>query len=294
MTTRMGQPEHILQQPVIQYQNNFGIPGLSFAGQGAPENPILLVIAAAKVGKTTLALSLNDWPNVGDRPLVLAFDKVGFDSLAQFAPVAGLKVKDQPGLSIWDKTETALQSLENAFLHSKVKTPFSTIVVDCASTMIDLFLQDAMKKDFKDPRQAWGEVFKQANKVMWRLMDLNKPLVFLSWLKEGYAEVTGSGPAKRTTYKLGGAQIDGGFRAKISGVATQILYLDKVKQGANAPGVGADGYVRVLHTRTYNNVEAGGRLTQYLPEPCSPNLAYVFNCITKREVIQSGPGSTAP
>src|SRR3989304_8723540 len=86
---------------------NYGIPGLTYAGQGAIEPPILLIIGKEKSGKSSLALTLFDWPSPGCRPLVLAFDALGFDSVAQFAPCPGIKVKDQPGLTFWDKTNVA-------------------------------------------------------------------------------------------------------------------------------------------------------------------------------------------
>ncbi len=260
----------------------YGIPGLTYAGQGAVEPPIILVIGKEKCGKSTLALSLFDWPQQGNRPLVLAFDALGFDSVAQFAPCPGIKVKDQPGQSFWEKTNNAITSLENHFRGNR--TPFSSIVIDCASTMVDKFMQEGRNMGARDPRQAFGYALNNANQVLWRLAELGKPLIWLSWLKEGFLETTGSGPQKRSKSVLGGAQIEGSFRAKLTGRATQVVILEKVKQG-NVQGADAEGYTRIFHTRTYDNIEAGGRMSQYLPEPCPANLSFMLNQIMTRQVV---------
>lgn len=266
---------------------NFGINGLTYAGTGVAEPPILLVIGPEKCGKSTLSLSLFDWPNQGDRPLVLAFDALGFDSVAQFGSCPGIKVKDQPGLSFWDKTTSALTTLENAFVHSRRATPFTSIVVDCASTMADKFLQEARAKGNKNQLQDFGEALKHSMEVLWRLIDLGKPLIFLAWLREGFSETSGSQGQKKTVTKMGGALIEGQFKTRLAGRATQILYLEKVKQGANAPGADREGYVRIFHTRPYNNVDAGGRLSQFLPDPCQAHLGYVLTqLITGRQQQQ--------
>lgn len=266
---------------------NFGIPGLTYAGQGSIEPPIILVIGPEKVGKSTLALSLYDWPHQGCRPVVLAFDALGFDSVAQWTanigPCPGIKVKDMPGLSFWDKTNCALTNLENAFRSGR-QTPLSSILVDCGSTMVDKLMQEGRAQGGRDPRQAFGYALNKANEVLWRLSELGKPVIWLAWLKEGFMDVQGSGPQKRQKMVLGGAQIEGSFRAKLTGKATQVMILEKVKHG-NVPGADSEGYIRQFHTRTYNNVEAGGRLSQFLPEPCPANLGYVLSQITQGRQI---------
>jgi hypothetical protein len=273
--------------------DNFGIQGLTFAGQGAVEPPILLVIGKEKCGKSTLALSLFDWPNQGDRPLVLAFDALGFDSTAQFAPCPGVKVKDQPGLTFWDKTNNAITNLEQVFRSGR-RTPFTSLLVDCGSTMVDKFMQEGRGMGARDPRQAFGYALNKSNEVLWRLIELGKPLIWLAWLKEGFMDVQGSGQAKRTKMVLGGAQIEGSFRAKLTGKATQVIILEKVKQ-LGAQGADAEGYVRQFHTRTYDNVEAGGRLSQFLPEPCPAHLGYVLSLLTQgRPLATQAPQQLMP
>lgn len=272
--------------------DNYGIPGLTYAGQGAVEPPILLVIGKEKCGKSTLALSLFDWPSQGCRPLVLAFDALGFDSVAQFAPCPGIKVKDQPGATFWDKTNVAISNLETTF-RSQRQTPFTSIVVDCGSTMIDKFMQEGRAQGARDPRQAFGYALNKGNEVLWRLAELGKPIIWLAWLKEGFMETQGSGQGKRSRQVLGGAQIEGSFRAKLTGKATQVMILEKVKQG-NVQGADSEGYTRIFHTRTYDNIEAGGRLSQFLPEPCPAHLGYVLNLLTQGRTMNTSVQQLIP
>lgn len=275
------QQQQVIQTPYQQAMDTYGIPGLTYAGQGLVEPPILLVIGKEKCGKSTLALTLFDWPKQGDRPLVLAFDAVGFDSVAQFAPCPGIKVKDQPGATFWDKTNSAITSLENAFRGGNRRHPFTSILCDCASTMVDKFLQEARGALGGDPRRAFGDALNKSNQVMWRLIELGVPVIFLAWVKEGYLHTEGSGQAKRSKYVLGGAQIEGSFRAKLTGKATQVMILEKTKV-AGAQQVDAEGFTRVLHTRSYDNIEAGGRMSQFLPEPAPAHLGYILSLLMNR------------
>lgn len=260
---------------------NFGIAGLTFAGQEAPTAPILVVEGGEKVGKSTTILSLINWPQQGNQPLVLAFDDAGVDSIAQMGyPVACVKVSKQPGLNTWGKTQSALTQIENAFRSRKSTFPFTSIAIDCGSTMTDVFYREASKgmTNAGEKLSAYGAVLEQSREVMWRLYEIGVPTIWLCWLKEPYEE-TKNGVKKFT---LGGPLMTGNFKALLAGRASQILYLEKNKVGVNVAGADAQGYVRQFHTRTYKNVEAGGRYSQFLPEPCTANLGWILTMIMTR------------
>jgi hypothetical protein len=197
-----------------------------------------------------------------------------------------------PGSTYWEKTNNALGSLEaafstgSAFADPEKQYPITSIVVDCASTMCEKFYAESLRsKKAKDPRQNYGEVKTWATEVMARLDELNVPTIWLSWLKEPQIEEESlGGGAKSKRVILGGPNIVGSFRTVLGGKAHQILYLEKVKPPPGAtiekhPDLCSDGWIRRLHTKTYANIEANGRYTTKLPEPCPPDLAWILNQI---------------
>lgn len=234
------------------------------------------------VHNSTLTTTLYDWPAKGKMPLVLAYDAAGVDSCAQFGfNVPHIKIKDQPGNSFYEKSLNAIANLKQVFAAGRQRAdfPFSTVVVDCASTMTDRFYEEATiaKKGVK--LQAYGDVLDFSKRVMWSLLELGVPTIWYSWLKDAFVDESGEGPQKRRKTVMGGPLITGNFKATLAGKATQMLLLEKQNVGTGQPGTDAQGYRRVLHTRTYNNVECAGRYSQFLPEPCEPNLAYILHQI---------------
>lgn len=259
--------------------DNFGIPGLSLAGSEDPESPIIIVEGGEKVGKSTTAISLVNWPNQGNYPLILAFDAAGVDSCAQMGySMPCVKIKDQPGLDNWQKTQSALTSIENAFKNKKNNFPFTSLVIDCGSTMTERFWRDASKGKTNpgEKLQAYGTVLEQSKEVMWRTLEIGVPVIWYTWIKESYQDQK----TKRQT--LGGPLLVGNFKAVLAGKASQILLMEKVKNGIGSAGADAQGYVRQFHTKTYSNIEAGGRYSQYLPDPCPPNLGWILTQIMSR------------
>lgn len=264
-------------------QNNFGIQGLTYAGQTPPEPPVIVVVAKEKVGKSALTLSLFDYPNPGDQPLVLAFDASGPDSCAQLSnrPVAVIKVGQQPGSTFIDQTRFALDQIENCFRSQRHN--FTSIVVDCASTMTARFFNESASKK-TNKQQAYGDVLDWSSNIMWRLIELGVPTIWLSWLKEPYVEEK-NGKIVKT--HMGGPQMTGNFRGLIGGKATQILYLEKFNGGPNNPNADGQGYVRQIHTRPVQNINCDGRYSFKLPEPCPPDLGYVLRLIGTPNATQA-------
>ena len=253
-----------------------GIAGVTISGVTAPEAPNILVISAAKIGKSTSTITLFDWPFEGNRPLVLAFDAHGVDvCAARGFGVPHIKIKDRPGATFWDKTKDALQQVEIGFRNRGPKFPYTSIVVDCASTMCEQLFQEIPVAT--DPRQQYGELLSRATQIYNRLAALGVPVVWHAWLQEAHLETTSSGGGKKTKLIMGGPLILGGFKAKLAGRSEQVLLMTMEKVGVGVAGADEDGNLRQFRTKPHNNIVCDGRFSQYLTDPCPPNLAYVLN-----------------
>jgi len=257
------------------------IPGVSMSGTTPTEPPTIMVLGLPKVGKSTLAASLIGWPEPGMMPLVLAYDSTGPDSCAALGyPVPALKVRDQAGATWMDKSRAALGNIEAA-VRSGESAPFGSLVVDCASTLIERLHEDAARLNKNpDPRSTYGIILEQSKEILSRIHDLGLPVIWLAWLRESYIEESGEGPNKKRRQVLGGPLITGNFRARLAGTVHMITVLDKINVGPNAEGADAMGYRRVLHTRTWNGIEAGGRYN--LPEPFPAHLGLVLDAVMQR------------
>lgn len=249
-----------------------GIPGITFTGTVPNEPPIILVVGPEKIGKSTTAISLIDWPRPGAQPLIIAFDAGGPDSCAQLGyQMSVLKVKDQPGINMSDKTIRAAEIVARAFKSApRDQYPYTSIVIDCASTLVDKLFADALPR-YKSQLQVYGEVKNVAERFFGIITEIGVPTIWYAWLKEPYED--------NKTKKLmeGGAKITGAFKNTLAGRATNIVMLDREKHGVGAVGADAQGYVRMFHTRTYNNIALGGRYA--LPEPCPPHLGMILQTI---------------
>lgn len=249
-----------------------GIPGIVFTGSIPNEPPIILVIGAEKIGKSTTAISLIDWPRQGAMPLIIAFDAGGPDSCAQLGyQMHVLKVKDQPGMNMADKTLRLAQTVSNAFKAvPRDQYPYTSIVIDCASTMVDKIFADVAPR-FKNPLQAYGELKRVSEGFFNIITEIGVPTIWYAWVKEPYEDT------KTKKMMEGGAKITGAFKSTLAGRATNIVLLDREKHGEGAPGADAQGFVRMFHTRSYNNIALGGRYA--LPEPMAPHLGMVLHTI---------------
>lgn len=254
------------------------VPGVTLTGTYPQEPPLLLVIGHEKSGKSTLSTTLVNWPKQGDMPLIIAADASGPDSCAKLGfqmPV--LKIKDMPGRTFWEKTQAALNGVEGAKRAGQL--PCTSIVIDCASTLAEkLHMEDVRENPSADPRKNYGAVLTQTREFMHRILDLGLPTVWLAWLREPQVEekVLPNGRRSKTT-RLGGANIVGGFRNILAGKASMILPLEKVNVGQGQPGADETGYARCLHTRTWDQIEGGGRYSHLFPEPAPAHLGWIIN-----------------
>lgn len=254
------------------------IGGVSYASQLAPtEPPLITVVAMPKSGKSSLVPTLYDWPDEGDRPLVIAFDKTGPDACAQLGyAVPFVKVADLPGKDIFAKSEACISNLEDVYI-TKGKRPYSSIVVDCGSTQAASYW--TATSGTSNSQQRYGIVLDRCVDFMDRLRELGVPIIYLSWLAEPWLEERGS--KSNNTYQAikhpGGLHIRGSFKEQLAGKSMMILLLDKTKPAPAVKDRDADGFKRVFHTREYNDVMCGGRYK--LPEPMTANLGVVLSMI---------------
>ena len=261
-----------------QNGNGFAIPGLTYTGSTPSEPPFLLVIGDAKVGKSTTAITLFDYPKKGDQPLVIAADPTGPDSCSKFGyRVATLKIRDMPGVSYKDKVKATITAIEQGIMNG---TRPGSIVLDCVSTLIERLLSDEQQTSKNpDPRAAYYPAELELRGVMNRLQDLGLPIIFLAWLKEGgvYDIRTPTGQ-KGKRLVLGGASVMGDkMRALVAGKPHMILLMQKVKVGIGQPGADDQGHIRQFRTATYDNIECGGRYS--LPDPSPAHLGWCLNAI---------------
>ena len=256
---------------VEQLRQSIGLVSLC-EGKIPTERVRLLVIAGPKAGKSCLATTLFDWPNKGDRPLVIALDETGPDSCAQLGyAVSAIKINDARLVgNNWARIQSILQRVEDAFARGRRDGiwPYSSIVVDCGSRLLDKLLEDM--KDAADERQRFGYALKAAMQFFERLSDIGVPLVFLAWLEPSL--VVKNGSKSKGTYSvtrhLGGPMISGSFKHRLAGMCEVVLYMEKQKVVPKTPGADKDGNLRVFHTRMTDFVECGGRFP--LPEPVTP------------------------
>lgn len=281
------------------------IPGVSWAGEGGVEPPQLLVLGPEKSGKSTLSTTLIGWPEPDKYPLVLAFDPTGPDSTAGInLPVPVLKVKNESGATYWDKTQSAIAKIERPFLMGK--RPYGSIVVDCGSKMSDhVFADSRGMRKAKDPRQNYGELLERSGEVYQRLSQLGVPVIWLAWLREPWEEQSENQHGQKVKrLVLGGPLMMGQFRSRLAGSVNQILVLEKKKIAYPAgtpieqamrlyPGMCADGWVRVFHTKTWANIEAGGRYGA-IPEELPAHLGSFLDLVMKRGAHAPPPPAFAP
>lgn len=257
------------------------IPGVAPVSSHSTTAPILLVISYEKTGKSSLPVSCVNYPKPGMQPLVLAADPNGPVSCLNLGyAVPHLRFIDMPGRTYADKVRAALDRLEQ---HASLRDEVGVVFTDCVSTMTEKLLDDAKRHSKNpDPRSHYNDVLVVFREYVHRLFDLNIPQVWLSWLEEPSTVEEKTPAGGKTMRKIpGGPSILGRkLRAFVGGRADHILMLEKVKYGTSAPGADSEGYVRVLHTRPYHEINAGGRFSHLLPEPCPANIGQILAAIT--------------
>lgn len=242
---------------------------------------------------TTAITTLRDWPEPGMDPLVLAFDPHGPDACVRlgYHPHA-MRIRDLPGNSTFDKTKAAL-----AMLHQNidyVKRRYGAVVIDCASTMVMQFHDDAKNtpknRNNPDTRAPYFELGLYVKEVIRKVMDLQLPNIWLAWLMEGSTSSEkdqSTGQQKKST-EMGGPDIMGRkVRNWIAGTSHHNFVLEKyrVAKGGVDPWGGKcddEDFVRVIHTKPWGLINAGGRYSHLLPDPAPANLGWILSQITGR------------
>lgn len=271
MTTPIAGPQPYGPLPAIR--------GISLT-DSSEAVPIILVIAPEKAGKSTLGVSLVGYPEPGKEPLYIPFDENGPDSCLKLGYVPHkMKPSAFPGQRLWDRTRSLLNELEQQ--QQAIRARYGAFIVDCASTMVDKLHEDSRRYSGNpDPRSHFGEALMQSKEFMNRLTSIGLPTIWLAWLREPEmieSKTSSGGKSKRML--LGGPNIIGNFRNMLAGKAHHILILDKQKIGVGQPGADEDGYVRMFHTRPWENINAGGRYSHVLPEPMYANLGMILQMI---------------
>ncbi len=250
------------------------IPGVVLSGDKPSSAPIILVIAREKTGKSTLAATAFDWPNKGDRPLVIAADESGPDAAAQIGVrLPHIKVKDEPGERYKEKLSFLAGKLETHFANGK--KPYSSLIYDCASTSADKLIDEAHRFGGNpDPRSHYGDMNTAMRSFFFRMVDLNVPTIWLAWLRE--PETVKEKGASR--FVPGGAQIAGvKFRELLSGRAHVIALLEKNIAKPNDPNASSDGFVRTFRTKQYAGINCETRYR--LPNPMPANLGLLLHYV---------------
>jgi hypothetical protein len=275
------QPQPIQQAPAPMPTGSV-IPGVTVVHDSSGMVPQFLVIAREKTGKSTLGTTLVNWPRPGMHPLFFAFDTSGPNSCLKlgYQPHV-MKVLQMPGIRTIEKTRDALTRLENNMVN--LRQMYGSIIVDCASTMVDFLHEDGRKSKNPDPRSHFGDALMWSREVMHRLVQLGLPIWWLSWLREPETveEKIGNDVKETKVKRLipGGPNIIGNFKAVLSGKVQHIFILDKLNMGVTHPAADEDGFVRVFHTRDHMNVRAGGRFAHLLPPMMPAHCGQVLNLV---------------
>jgi hypothetical protein len=278
------------QQPAPKVEPVFSspFPGIRAVTGNEDLVPQLLVIAREKEGKSaTAGVTLVGYDN--KEPLFYAFDSSGPNSCLRlgYRPKV-LDVNRLPGVTTQMRNREGLKMLETN--PNALKAQFNAIIVDCGSTMVDRFHEDARRtSNNPDPRSHYGDALLAAKETMHRLAALGLPVIWLSWLKEAElveepAKVPG-GPKSRRMIP-GGPNILGNFRTMLAGRVMHTLILEKQNVGVGAQGADEDGFVRVFHTRDWQNIRGGGRFSHLLAPQMQANMGAVLWAIKHSQQVR--------
>lgn len=258
------------------------IQGIASVDARSNDAPIVLVVAKEKFGKSHLATTLFGWPTQNHQPLIIAWDKTGPDSCIRsgYSPHAIYPHK-MTGANHVQRGRAVLQLLEQNV--TAIKQQYGAIVVDCLSTFSYGLLEEARRfSKNPDPRSYYADMQSFGTEFLNRISDLGLPTVWLAWLEEAeIVETSTASGSKNRKVIMGGPNVPGKkWRSWVGGRPHQIILLDKERHGAGAEGADEEGYVRIFHTRPFDNVNVNGRYGHVIPEPCPPSLAYIMAAIT--------------
>lgn len=249
------------------------IPGITANPRSGNKAPIVLVAGREKEGKsTTVITSLFGFGGATMQPLVLAADSTGPDSCLAVGYVPhAIKFVDLAG-RWYDKLRSALDKVEQNI--AAIRKTYNAIVFDCASTLSYRLLEDARRfSKNKDPRSHYQDMYTQFNEAWWRLADLEMPIVWLAWT--GEPAMTDEGRTEYAAPDIAGKR----FARTIAGRAHHVLLLERRKVGVGTDGADRDGYLRLFHTKPWNNNNAGGRYAHVLAEPMPAHMGNVLGAM---------------
>ena len=249
------------------------IPGIVPVASVAYNAPNIIVSAAEKVGKSSLAVTLFGFPEPHHQPLVLAIDESGPDSCINLGyAVHAIKVRTLPGASWFEKLRATLDMLEKNI--QSIRQQYGSLVFDCASLATYRLLEDARRRSKNpDPRSHYQTMYTQFNEVWWRICDLQMPTVWLAWTGEG--GMNDNGVNELAAPDIAGKR----FARTIAGRSQHNFVLEKRFIGKGSEGADPHGYGRVIHSLPWNGQNAGGRFGHLLPELCPPNLSFIFRAV---------------
>lgn len=269
------------------------VPGVTVATDRDFQAPMLSVTSKAKVGKSrSIITSLVDWPRPGMHPLVIAVDDSGPLScldVGYYPHRLRLREEDYPGMTFDHMLRMSLGKLHQSL--GALRQLYGSIVVDCGSTLASRLHTCAQKlpKNANNPRMEapffeLGVWYRQTTQL---IRDLGLPNIWLSWVTDGFVEPANREERKPAKSIPGGPDIMGSkLRNFYSGLPAHNFYMEKRKVGAGVRDpetnqIGdADGNVRVLHSKPYDNIDAGGRLQRFLPAVCPAHMGWVLSQIT--------------
>lgn len=241
---------------------------------------------------TTAITTLVGWPDQGKEPICIAWDPHGPDACVRlgYRPHVA-RVRDQPGEMWIDKHRYLMRTLRTNI--DAVHRRYGSVVVDCASTCAMALHTDAQKlpknANNNDTRAPYVEATLWMKECINAIIDLGLPNIWLSWLMEGSQESEKvEGAQNRKITRLGGPDIMGTkMRNFIAGKSHHNFILEKykVQKGGTDPwGRPADeeGYVRVFHSKQWGLLNAGGRYSHVLPDPCPAHFGWILSRITNR------------
>ena len=245
-----------------------GIANIVFSGEVPEEAKTITILGDEKSGKSVLTTQLMDWPSEGGRPLVLATDARGVEACAEVGvKVPNIKIRDQAGANIIEKMDGVIRDLRVKWRKFDPKNPtafpFTTVVWDCASS----YGQEAMRDidEFNknpDQRSDYAVLAASITRIFYGLRDLGVPVIIYAWWRK----------SQKVDNRLeeGGAEIPGKKWSKaITGLADQVLILEKSNGTPKGEFLCPDGFDRKLHGRMYQGTPAGGRYQSRL-NPVEP------------------------
>jgi len=210
----------------------------------------------------------------GAKALVYGPPGAGKTPLAVTAPRPVLCLSEPGALSLKGTNVPACEAMTPAaiddfyrwFESSKEAANYDTVCVDSVSEQASIYLRAALANPkYKDPRQAYGEMFDKMMAHLNLLFYTRGKHVYLTAKQASYQEGT---VFKRQPYFAGQA-----ISTEVKHLYDLILHLDTV----NIPGVGATKALRCRGSLDILARNRGDKLAEFEPS----DLTHIFNKVTQ-------------